>query len=90
MANGIVKWFDPRRGFGFVVNEHGEDIFVHYTNVIVGEGEFRCLQKGQVVEYQQLNSPNGLHGKEVRVIESIKHTTAQNPVPQKDSSLPSQ
>ena len=41
---GIVKWFDPRKGFGFLVGPQGEDIFVHYS-VIQGEG-FKVLKDG--------------------------------------------
>jgi len=65
MATGKVKWFDPKKGFGFVVNDEGKDVFVHYTS-INGEG-FRCLKNGETVEYDQLDSENGLQGRNVRV-----------------------
>jgi CspA family cold shock protein len=45
MDKAAVKWFDPKKGFGFVVNEQGQDVFVHYTS-INGEG-YRCLREGQ-------------------------------------------
>ena len=48
MAKGTVKWFNPKKGFGFVVNESGADVFVHYTS-IHGDG-FRSLKSGQTVE----------------------------------------
>jgi len=67
MAKGTVKWFDPKKGFGFVVNEQGKDVFVHYTNIQL-DG-FKCLRDGQVVEYEQLASGKGLQGKEVRIVE---------------------
>jgi len=67
MAKGTVKWFDPKKGFGFVVNEQGEDVFVHYTS-IDGEG-FRCLRNGQVVEYEECTSEKGLQGRNVRILE---------------------
>lgn len=67
MATGKVKWFDPKKGFGFVVNDEGKDVFVHYTS-INGEG-FRCLKNGETVEYDQLDSDNGLQGRNVRVAE---------------------
>ena len=67
MAKGTVKWFDPKKGFGFVVNEQGEDVFVHYT-CINGEG-FRCLRNGQVVEYEEFASDKGLQGRDVRILE---------------------
>lgn len=66
MAIGVVKWFDPKKGFGFVLNEKGEDVFVHYTS-IEGEG-FRCLRSGQKVMYREIGSQKGLQGIEVRSI----------------------
>ena len=67
MAKGTVKWFDPKKGFGFVVNDDGKDVFVHYTS-IENDG-FRCLRNGQIVEYQQFDSDKGLQGKEVKILE---------------------
>ena len=49
MANGTVKWFDDRKGFGFIEQEDGTDIFVHYTN-IEGTG-FRSLNEGERVTF---------------------------------------
>ncbi|MBC8377842.1 MAG: cold-shock protein [Planctomycetes bacterium] len=63
MAVGMVKWFDPNKGFGFVVNEEGTDVFVHYTS-IEGQG-FRCLKSGQKVTYEEIGSDKGLQGKNV-------------------------
>lgn len=56
-ARGTVKWFDPRKGFGFVVGPDGQDIFVHYT-CIEGDG-FRALKDGCTVEYDASNSDKG-------------------------------
>ncbi len=67
MAKGTVKWFDPKKGFGFVINDQGQDVFVHYTS-IQGDG-FRCLRNGQVVEYEQFDSGKGLQGRNVNIIE---------------------
>ena len=65
MSKGVVKWFDPQKGFGFVVNEKGEDVFVHYSS-IAGDG-FRCLRSGQEVEYCQIDSKKGLTAIEVKL-----------------------
>jgi CspA family cold shock protein len=67
MAKGTVKWFDPKKGFGFVINADGQDVFVHYTS-IDGEG-FRCLRSGQVVEYEEFSSDKGLQGKGVQILD---------------------
>lgn len=48
-ARGEVKWFDPRKGFGFVIAPDGKDVFVHYS-VIQGDG-FRVLRDGSQVEF---------------------------------------
>ncbi len=75
MAKGTVKWFDPKKGFGFVVNEEGQDVFVHYTS-IGGDG-FRCLRNGQVVEYKQFDSGKGLQGTDVRIVETSSAPLSQ-------------
>lgn len=50
MSTGIVKWFNERKGFGFIVPDDGsEDVFIHHSN-IAAEG-FRSLEEGQKVEY---------------------------------------
>ena len=51
MAKGKVKWFDGRKGFGFITpDDGGEDLFVHHTNIL-GQG-FKSLEEGQQVEYE--------------------------------------
>lgn len=54
---GVVKWFDPRKGFGFIVGPDGQDIFAHYT-IIEGDG-FRVLRDGSKVIYDAENSDKG-------------------------------
>lgn len=74
MATGTVKWFDGKKGFGFVVNTEGKDVFVHFTNIKV-KG-YKCLREGQVVEYEESNSDKGLSGKNVRIVELPAETSA--------------
>lgn len=62
-AEGVVKWFDPRKGYGFVVGPHGEDIFVHYSQ-IEGEG-FRVLRDGSRVRYDAVRGQRGWHATRV-------------------------
>jgi CspA family cold shock protein len=66
MALGRVKWFDPNKGFGFIVNEDGMDVFVHYTEI--SQEGFRCLRTGQEVEFTLVDSEKGMQGKSVKVI----------------------
>lgn len=56
-VEGVVKWFDSRKGFGFVVGPEGQDIFVHFT-VIEGDG-FRALRDGSTVIYDAAKSDKG-------------------------------
>lgn len=60
---GTVKWFDNAKGFGFIVNEDGEDVFVHYRS-IEGDG-YKTLAEGQQVEYLQTKSEKGWQAAEV-------------------------
>ncbi len=64
MATGTVKWFDAKKGFGFILNPQGKDVFVHYTSII-GEG-YRTLKDGEKVEYEQVEGPRGLHALQVK------------------------
>jgi CspA family cold shock protein len=50
MANGIVKWFDDRKGFGFIEQQDGPDVFVHHS-AISGEG-FKSLREGDQVDFE--------------------------------------
>ncbi len=58
MAVGTVKWFNDAKGFGFIKQDDGPDVFVHYTQ-IAGDG-FRTLEEGQEVEFEIKQGPKGL------------------------------
>ena len=64
MPSGTVKWFDSKKGFGFIVNGDGEDVFVHFSS-IEGDG-FRSLKDGEQVEYEEQSGDKGLLAKNVR------------------------
>lgn len=65
MATGIVKWFNDEKGFGFIQQEQGPDVFVHHT-AIQSEG-FRSLQEGQQVEFNVAQGPKGPQAENVTV-----------------------
>lgn len=57
MARGTVKWFNDTKGYGFIQQESGDDVFVHYT-AITGEG-FKSLKEGDSVEFEITQGPKG-------------------------------
>ncbi len=63
---GVVKWFNAKKGYGFIAQDGGEDIFVHYRN-IRGDG-YRALQESDKVEFTLTNGPKGLQADDVVVV----------------------
>ena len=64
MANGTVKWFNDKKGFGFISQDNGDDVFVHQTS-IEGEG-FRTLAEGDKVEFEVIKDQKGYKATKVR------------------------
>lgn len=57
MAKGVVKWFNDSKGFGFIEQENGEDVFVHFSS-IQGDG-FKSLNEGQAVSFDVVQGAKG-------------------------------
>ena len=66
MAQGRVKWFNDAKGYGFITQEGGEDVFVHYS-AIQAQG-FKSLAEGDKVEFEVTRGPKGLQAANVRKI----------------------
>lgn len=66
MNGGNVKWFDTKKGYGFILGPEGQDVFVHYSS-IEGDG-FRSLHEGEQVQYDLVETAKGLAASHVKVI----------------------
>ena len=66
MSTGTVKWFSNQRGYGFLEQENGEDVFVHYS-AVEGQG-FKTLEEGQKVEFDVAEGDKGPHAEKVVIL----------------------
>ena len=66
MASGKVKWFNNAKGYGFIEQDGGSDVFVHYS-AIQGSG-YRSLEEGQQVEFEISQGPKGPQAANVRLV----------------------
>lgn len=67
MAIGKVKWFDAKKGFGFIVDDEGDDVFVHYS-VIQSDSKFKTLEDGKEVEFDLLIDGKGKKAETCKVL----------------------
>lgn len=81
MASGKIKWFDSKRGYGFIAHDSGKDIFVHYS-CILGQG-YKMLEEGDMVEYELVDGEKGPKA------ENVKRVARGNPSPPPARSAPS-
>jgi CspA family cold shock protein len=67
MAKGVVKWFSEKKGYGFITQEDGNDVFVHYS--AIGTEGFKTLREGDEVEFEISQGEKGLQATNVTVLE---------------------
>lgn len=67
MASGKVKWFDNKKGYGFIAQEGGQDVFVHHTSII-GSG-YKTLREGEIVSFEIISTDKGPKAEKVQRIQ---------------------
>jgi CspA family cold shock protein len=67
---GTVKWFDVKKGFGFIQQEDGSDVFVHYSNI--SGNDFKVLEDGESVEFEVIEGNTGLQAQNVMRVEEAQ------------------
>jgi len=80
----VVKWFDAKKGYGFLVHpDGGADIFVHYTS-IVSDARFRTLRTGEAVTFEMYDGPKGVHARDIVSLDPLPEaeTAFQPPSPE--------
>ncbi len=85
---GIVKWFSNEKGYGFITRGSGEDVFVHYTDII-GDG-FRSLKEGEAVDFEVMIGDRGPKAHRVARQEAGEKAPADGPRDGEPQSLASQ
>ena len=66
MATGTVKWFSSEKGYGFISQEGGDDVFVHFSGI--EGGGYKNLEENQAVEFEVTQGPKGLQAVNVRIV----------------------
>ena len=66
MADGIVKWFNEKKGYGFIAQEDGPDVFVHFSGIVASG--FKSLQEGERVTFDIEQGPKGPSAVNVTVV----------------------
>ena len=67
METGKVKWFDAKKGFGFIVTSDGKDVFVHFSN-ISSDQSYKTLEEGVDVEFDLIEDKKGHKASNVRIV----------------------
>jgi cold shock protein len=70
MARGTVKWFNEQKGFGFITQDSGPDVFVHYS--AIEDTGFKSLNEGDQVEFELTQGPKGPQAKSVKKLPATR------------------
>jgi CspA family cold shock protein len=84
MEYSTVKWFDAKKGYGFINHpDEGDDVFVHYSQIVTDD-DFKTLRTGQSVRFEMDDGPKGLHALEVEPLDDSA-TSGPSPEPPETS-----
>ena len=82
MPTGSVKWFNSRKGFGFITpDDNSADVFCHYSAILAEAGGFKTLNEGDKVTYEVQQGKKGLEARDVKVTEAapVQHRSSSRP-----------
>jgi CspA family cold shock protein len=68
MTTGTVKWFNSDKGFGFIEQKQGPDVFVHFNNILSTDNSYKSLNEGQQVQFKLGRGPKGPQAEEVTLL----------------------
>ncbi|TFG29000.1 MAG: cold-shock protein [Promethearchaeota archaeon] len=78
MVEGTVKWFNSRRGYGFItLDDESDDVFVHYSAIQGDSSEYKTLYEGDKVEFEIVDGQKGPQASEVEVVEQAPRQSYQ-------------
>ncbi|MFW9785568.1 MAG: cold-shock protein [Candidatus Heimdallarchaeota archaeon] len=78
MVKGTVKWFNSKKGFGFIIPDDGSaDVFVHYTAISGENDEFKIIYEGDIVEYEITEGKKGPQASNVKIVEKGPRTNSR-------------
>jgi cold shock protein len=85
MSTGQVKWFNNAKGFGFILpDDGGDDLFAHYS--AIGMDGYKTLKAGQLVTFDTIKGPKGLHAANIHAAESSAETAGSGAEHELESS----
>jgi len=90
MSTGQVKWFNNAKGFGFILpDDGGDDLFAHYS--AIGMDGYKTLKAGQLVSFDTIEGPKGLHAANIKPLSESVQETAEEPEAEEPSAeIPSE
>lgn len=83
MFRGKVKWFDEKKGYGFISKDEGGDVFVHYSAIEMSG--FKTLKEGQIVEFEVVQGPKGEQASKVRILHEGSPKRSRERTPKKEA-----